>query len=61
MKALNTGLLPPHYLSSQSKKSLQAYIENYLTQEIKEESLVRSLPSFSRQVMVAELFLTSLF
>ena len=48
LKALNTGLLPPHYLSSQPHKSLQAYIENYLTQEIKEEGLVRSLPSFSR-------------
>ena len=48
LNALNTGLLPPHYLSTQPKKSLQAYIENYLTQEIKEEGLVRSLPSFSR-------------
>lgn len=48
LKALNTGLLPPHYLSTQPKKSLQAYVENYLTQEIKEEGLVRSLPSFSR-------------
>lgn len=48
LKALNAGLLPPHYLSTQPKKSLQAYIENYLTQEIKEEGLVRSLPSFSR-------------
>lgn len=48
LKALNTGLLPPHYLSSQPHKSLQAYIENYLTQEIKEEGLVRNLPSFAR-------------
>ena len=48
LKALNTGLLPPHYLSTQPKKSLQAYVENYLTQEIQEEGLVRSLPSFSR-------------
>lgn len=48
LKALNTGLLPPHYLSTQPNKSLQAYIENYLTQEIKEEGLVRNLASFSR-------------
>lgn len=48
LKALNTGLLPPHYLSLHPQKSLQAYIENYLTQEIKAEGLVRSLPSFSR-------------
>lgn len=48
LKALNTGLLPSHYLSPQPHKSLQAYIENYLTQEIKDEGLVRNLPSFSR-------------
>lgn len=48
LKALNTGLLPSHYLSSDPRKSLQAYIEDYLKQEIKEEGLVRNLSSFAR-------------
>lgn len=48
LKALNTGLLPTHYLSTNPQKSLQAYVEDYLTQEIKEEGLVRNLPSFAR-------------
>ncbi len=48
LKALNTGLIPSHYLSPQPQKSLQAYVEDYLTQEIKEEGEVRNLPSFAR-------------
>jgi uncharacterized protein len=48
LKAFNHGLLPPHYLSTKPEKSLQAYIEDYLTQEIKEEGLVRNLPGFAR-------------
>jgi uncharacterized protein len=48
LKALNTGLIPSHYLSNNPTKSLQAYVEDYLTEEIKAEGLVRSLPSFSR-------------
>lgn len=48
LKALNTGLIPSHYLSVQPQKSLKAYIEDYLIQEIKEESEVRNLASFAR-------------
>lgn len=48
LKALNTGLLPPHYLSKKPQKSLEAYVEDYLTQEIRDEGLVRSLPNFAR-------------
>lgn len=48
LTALNQGLIPSHYLSSHPNKALQAYVEDYLTQEIKEEGLVRSLPSFAR-------------
>ena len=47
LHAFNSGLVPSHYLSTQPEKSLQAYVEDYLTQEIKEEGLVRSLPSFA--------------
>lgn len=48
LKVLNTGLIPSHYLSSQPQKSLKAYIQDYLTEEIKAESLTRKLASFAR-------------
>lgn len=48
LKALNTGLIPSHYLSLQPQKSLEAYIADYLIQEIKEESEVRNLANFAR-------------
>jgi predicted AAA+ superfamily ATPase len=48
LKALNHGLLPPHYFSAQAHRSLKAYVEDYLTQEIMAEGLVRNLPSFAR-------------
>lgn len=48
LKALNTGLIPSHYLSRNPTKSLQAYIQDYLIEEIKTEGLTRNLPSFAR-------------
>jgi len=48
LQALNTGLIPSHYLSPNPQKSLQAYIEDYLTEEIRAEGLTRNLPAFSR-------------
>ncbi|MDF1759411.1 MAG: AAA family ATPase [Coxiellaceae bacterium] len=48
LKAFNNGLLPPHYLATQPQRRLQSYLEDYLTQEIKEEGLVRNLPQFAR-------------
>lgn len=48
LQALNNGLIPSHYLSPNFKKSLQAYIEDYLTEEIKAEGLTRNLPAFAR-------------
>ena len=47
-KALVTGLLPPHYLSSDSKMDLKAYVHDYLKEEIQAEALTRNLPAFSR-------------
>lgn len=46
--ALNRGLLPSHYSSLYYKKSLKAYIDTYLLEEIKAESLVRNLPAFAK-------------
>lgn len=48
LKTLRFGTIPAHYISSQPEKSLQAYVEDYLTQEIKAEGLVRDLPDFAR-------------
>ena len=48
IKILNSGAIPSHYLSSNPRKSLKAYIEDYLTQEIQFEGLVRNIPAFAK-------------
>lgn len=48
LHALNSGLIPTHYLSQDIKRSLKAYIIDYLTHEIQAEGLARSLPAFTR-------------
>lgn len=48
LKALKRGLIPSHYLSEHYKKSLEAYVGEYLKEEIQEEGLVRNLPDFAR-------------
>lgn len=53
--ALNYGMLPPHYLSNNPSKRLSAYIDIYLKEEIKQESLVRNLSAFQRFLEVAAL------
>ena len=47
LQALNRGLVPSHYLSSDHERSLQAYLQDYLAEEIKAEALVRNLPAFA--------------
>ena len=54
-KALNNGMLPRHYLMDNPQKRLQAYIGDYLQQEIIAEALVRNLDSFIRFLEVAAL------
>jgi predicted AAA+ superfamily ATPase len=51
--ALNNGLLPRHYLSKSPVKLLQAYIGDYLKEEIAAEAVVRNIPAFSRFLEVA--------
>lgn len=53
LRALNHGLLPRHYLSENSKKLCQAYVDNYLTEEISAEALTRNLQAFSRFLEIA--------
>jgi predicted AAA+ superfamily ATPase len=48
LKALNSGLLPRHYMSTNSDKLLSAYIGSYLRDEIITEAKIRNITSFSR-------------
>lgn len=54
-RAVNFGMLPSHYLARNPWRKLQAYIQVYLKEEIKEEALVRNLSSFQRFLEVAAL------
>jgi len=52
---LNTGYLPRIILSGQPRRLLNAYIANYLKEEIAAEGLVRNLPVFSNFLNLASL------
>ena len=54
-KALNTGLLPPHFLSRYPLRDLRAYVSDYLKEEISAESVTRNIPAFSEFLRVAAL------
>jgi predicted AAA+ superfamily ATPase len=47
LKALNNGLLPRHYLSENPKKLIEAYIGNYLKDEIIAEAKIRNINAFT--------------
>lgn len=55
IKACNNGMLPRHYLTDDASKRLNAYVGDYLQQEIKAEALTRNLNIFSRFMEVAAL------
>jgi len=49
LRVLNQGMLPSHYLDEKNyKKSLTAYVQDYLKEEVFNEGLVRNIPAFSR-------------
>lgn len=48
LRALNHGLIPDHYLQDDCQKSLEAYVQDYLKEEIFAEGLTRNIPAFSR-------------
>ncbi len=50
LRALNHGLIPFHYLQNglDCRKSLEAYAQDYLRQEVFAEGLTRNIPAFSR-------------
>ncbi|KPA17244.1 ATPase AAA [Candidatus Magnetomorum sp. HK-1] len=53
--ALNSGLLPRHFKSQNSRRLIQSYIGDYLKEEILAESLSRNIPAFNRFLEVAAL------
>jgi len=48
LKVLNRGMIPIHYLQSGYQKSLKAYTQDYLKEEVFDEGLTRNIPAFSR-------------
>ena len=54
-RMINHGYLPRHYLAERPWKRLDAYVADYLKEEIAAEGLVRNLPVFSRFLDVAAL------
>jgi predicted AAA+ superfamily ATPase len=54
-RALNRGLLPPHYDSEDAAQLLEAYVGKYLREEIAAEALTRNIPAFGRFLEVAAL------
>ena len=55
IRAANNGMLPRHYAIVNAQKRLQAYIGDYLQEEIRAEALIRNLTSFTRFLEVAAL------
>ena len=52
-KIMVSGLLPPHFLSSNPLEELRAYVADYLKEEIAAEAAVQNIPSFSEFLRVA--------
>lgn len=48
LRALNQGMIPLHYMQAEFGKSLQAYVQDYLKEEVFDEGLTRNIPAFSR-------------
>lgn len=54
-RALNQGLLPRHYLLGAASPAMQAYVGDYLKEEIAAEARQRRIPTFSRFLEAAAL------
>ena len=52
-RAINNGMLPRHYLVENAELRLQAYVGDYLREEIKAEALTRNVGTFSRFLEIA--------
>lgn len=52
-RAMLTGLLPAHILSSDPKQDLRAYVADYLKEEIIAEATVQNIPAFAEFLRIA--------
>jgi predicted AAA+ superfamily ATPase len=50
-----SGLLPPHFLSSEPVEDLRSYVADYLKEEIAAEALTQNIPAFAEFLRVAAL------
>ena len=48
-----SGLLPPHFLSSDPVQDLRSYVADYLKEEIAAEAVVQHIPAFAEFLRVA--------
>lgn len=55
LRLLRHGALPAHYLVDEPRSLLRAYVNNYLKQEIIDESATRNIPAFSRFLQIVAL------
>jgi predicted AAA+ superfamily ATPase len=53
IRAIHNGLIPRHYTIENPQRRLQAYIGDYLNEEILAEALSRNLSSFTRFLEIA--------
>ncbi len=50
-----SGLLPPHFLSSDPVQDLRSYVADYLKEEIAAEAVIQNMPAFAEFLRVAAL------
>ncbi|MFH1083409.1 MAG: AAA family ATPase [Pseudomonadota bacterium] len=50
-----SGLLPPHFLSSDPVQDLRSYVADYLKEEIAAAAVIQSIPAFAEFLRVAAL------
>jgi predicted AAA+ superfamily ATPase len=48
-----SGLLPPHFLSSDPIQDLRSYVADYLKEEIATEAVIQNIPAFAEFLRVA--------
>ena len=52
-RAVQNGMIPPHYAVKDATDRLEAYVDLYLREEIQEEALVQDIDDFARFMEVA--------
>ena len=52
-RVMASGLLPPHFLSSDPIEDLRAYVGDYLKEEIAAEALTQNIPAFAEFLRIA--------